>query len=213
MIEAGADPITLIEPDQRFRQSLLELQQSSADVKLLTCTFEDADLESGTFELIVVATAFHWLAPAHRIEKISGLVRGGGYVALVWNLFQDAEKGDEFHAATRHLLEPLARSPSTGADALPFALDRKAREAEFCGRGLFERSAYAEIRWSLELDASQIRSLYQSFSSIARLPESDRTLLLDEISSIAADTFGGKVMRNMTTPIYLFRRRIVGYAD
>lgn len=112
------------------------------------------------FDLIVAATTFHWLAPDRRIDKIAGLARAGGYVALIWNLFQDANKGDEFHEATKHLLERLATSSSTGTDALPFALDRTARESEFCDRGFFERTAYAEIRWTLELSALQVRSLY-----------------------------------------------------
>jgi SAM-dependent methyltransferase len=146
LIELGADPVTAIEPDVRFR------------------------------------------------------------ALLMWHVFQNLAKDDDFHEATTHLLGHLAESPSGAPDRLPFPLDRHAREAEFTGTGQFELSAFLEIRWTLVLNTDQVRSLYQGFSSIARLPDMDRAALLNQITEVSDVRFGGVVTRNMISPMYIFRR-------
>lgn len=206
LIAAGADPVTVIEPDTRFSAALQELRAVSPNLTLLNAAFEDAELDAGAFDLAVAATSFHWLDPERRIDKLAAATRPGGCVVLVWNLFQDLDREDAFHEATRRLLEHLAASPSGAPDTLPFALDRAARESEFCADGRFQRRVYAEIRWTLELNVAEVRSLYQTFSSIARLPALERDRLLDRLCEVAAKGFGGRVVRHMTTPIYVFTR-------
>jgi len=63
-----------------------------------------------------------------------------------------------------------------------------------------------EIHWRLTLGPSQARSLYATFSPIARLPESAREALLDQLASIAENQFGGVVERRLVTPLYLSQR-------
>jgi len=100
----------------------------------------------------------------------------------------------------------LSTSPSGEPDTLPFALDRKAREAEFAGNGGFEIAAYLEVRWAFQLSTLQVGSLYGGFSSIARLPSAMRAELLNRLMDIADKEFNGTVERNMTSPLYLFKR-------
>lgn len=65
---------------------------------------------------------------------------------------------------------------------------------------------YLELHWTLTLDTQQMRLLYESFSQIARLPGEARTALLDALVQVAESEFKGIVNRNMTTPLYLFRK-------
>lgn len=208
LIERGANPITVIEPDSRFAPLLQGLSKTSdAEVRLIQNAFEDADLASASFDLVAAATSFHWLDPSVAIGKIAAVLRPGGYAALWWNVFGDLEREDPFHEATRSMLADLAISPSGAPDAIPFALDRRAREAEFARSGKFEAVAYAQTRWTLVLDAAQVGRLYESFSHIQRLPKAQRLVLLQQLMDIAQTQFSGRVERNMTSPIYLFRRK------
>ena len=135
------------------------------------------------------------------------MLKPGGFVALWWNVFQDLHRADPFHDATQSILANLAISPSGAPDALPFALDRRAREADFARTGNFEAVVYAETRWTLVLDVPQVGRLYEGFSHIQRLPEAERARLLWQLMEIARTQFDGRVERNMTSPIYLARRK------
>jgi hypothetical protein len=57
------------------------------------------------------------------------------------------------------------------------------------------------------LDAAQVRTLYEGFSHIQRLPQARRDKLLDDLMEIAQTRFGGRVERNMTSAVYLARRK------
>jgi hypothetical protein len=135
------------------------------------------------------------------------VLKPGGYAALWWNVFGDAARADPFHDATLSLFGDQAISPSGAPDAVPFALDRVAREAEFERSGKFDSVAYAETRWTLVLDTARVGRLYEGFSHIQRMPQADREALLQRLMEVAQTQFGGRVERNMTSPVYLARRK------
>jgi SAM-dependent methyltransferase len=208
LIELGAKPITVIEPDARFAPSLRALgEMTGTDLRLVQSAFEDAEVPPHSFDLVAAATSFHWLDPRVALDKIADALRPGGFAALWWNVFQDLDREDPFHDATRSLLANLGISPSGAPGTQPFALDRRAREAEFARTDRFEAVTYAETRWTLVLDVTQVGRLYEGFSHIQRLPDVERARLLRALMEIARTEFGGRVERNMTSPIYLARRR------
>jgi hypothetical protein len=207
LVDMGCNPITLVEPDQHFHPMLHKLAKtSSVDFSILEFPFEDAALPADFYDLAAIATTFHWLNPESRVNKIADCLKRSGYAALFWNVFQDLDKHDDFHQATQSVLGHLADSPSGAPDMLPFALDRAAREVEFTKDGRFELEYYQEDHWTLLLTTNQVGELYGGFSSIARLRDSERTAILDRLMDISEREFGGRVERNMTSPLYLFKR-------
>ncbi len=207
LIELGANPLTVVEPDARFTPSLEALGAAPLSLNVVTAAFEDAQLPSATFDLVVAATSYHWLDPDVALTKVADTLKTGGFVALMWNVFGDADRKDSFHDATLSLFADQAISPSGAPDAVPFALDRAARVAEFARCGAFEPIVYFETRWTLVLDTARVGRLYEGFSHIQRLPQTQRELLLQRLMEIAQTQFGGRVERNMVSPIYLARRK------
>ena len=204
LLEYGADPLTIVEPDARFAAMLdTAATASPAAIHVIHDSFEDAALSANQFGLIAAATAFHWLEPTSGLRKIKRLLRREGFVALFWNVLRDLDKEDLFHDATQSLLAPLAVAASEKSDKLPFALDREARQAEAKGAG-FAKIEYLESRWSLELKTDEVGKLYESFSHIQRLDAAPRAKLLDALMTIADTQFNGKVVRNITSCLYLF---------
>ncbi len=207
LMAQGAHPLTLVEPNRGFERMLNSLSaQVDVDIQLVQAAFEDAVLPPASYDLVVAATAYHWLNPKTRVEKIANLLKPMGYVALLWNVFGTLHKDDPFHEATKTLLAHLSKSPSDSSDTIPFGLDRQNREGEFMHSGKFEVRSYVEIQWTLQLDTAQVGLLYEGFSSIARLPALERTEILDQIMTIAGTQFHGLVNRNMTSVLYLFQR-------
>ncbi len=205
LLELGADPLTLLEPDERFAERLaLTTRAAGSRCTIVHQSFEDTEPGEGQFDLVAAATSFHWLDPVPALRKVRGILRDDGCLALFWNVFQDLNKPDPFHDATAALLAPLAASPSGAPDAVPFALDRAAREAE-ARRAGFSAISYEESHWAYEISTTQVGRLYGGFSSIQRLEADARRELLADLMRIAEVEFSGRVTRNMTSCLYLIR--------
>ncbi|MGB3336508.1 MAG: class I SAM-dependent methyltransferase [Devosia sp.] len=196
-----------IEPDARLASYLVETLPDPR-LKILQQPFELVALGDASFDLAVSATAFHWLDAIPALNKIRMALRPGGAVALVWNVFGDPQRHDEFHEATIQLFADHAISPSAGGNMqVPHALQSDARRDDFLVAGLIpDEPEY--IAWTLSLDAEGIRGLYASFSNVTVLPHDERGPLLDALAETAAVRFGGQVERNMVTAIHIARRGI-----
>lgn len=202
LLELGADPLTVVEPDPRLAD-FLRRTNAGKPLQVVVTPFEDAELVEGTFDLGVSATSFHWLDEERALAKIVRLLRRGGWWAAVWNVFGNDSQPDPFHEATRRLLRgPI--SPSQGRAGVPFALDSVARLTALRRAGGFDITDHSVSRWPLILDAEQTVALYATYSNITAHP--DRDHVLAEIGRIARDEFGGRVIRNMTTSLYIARR-------
>jgi hypothetical protein len=118
-------------------------------------------------------------------------------------VFGDDSRPDPFHDATKELLEAPA-SPSAGESGIPFALDSVARLAALKRTGAFDLVEHKASRWPHVLDAEQTVALYATYSNVNA--RSDRETVLAELGRIAREDFGNRVVRNMTTSLYLARR-------
>ena len=207
LLELGADPMTLVEPDRRFSHSLVCLSEPyGAEVTLIEESFEDAELPRSHYGLVAAATSFHWIQASVGLTKIAKILRPGGYAALWWNVFGDPDRNDPFHDSTQMIMQRLSSSPSGRPDAIPFALDADARLHDFSKIGKFDTPECEFHRWTLTLNTEQVGSLYSTFSSISRLPEYERKSILDRLMMIAEREFGGVVKRNMVSSVYLAKR-------
>jgi len=204
LLDFGANPLRAIEPDTRLAAFLRKSIQDTA-VSVNVSAFEDAAIERARFDLGVSATAFHWLHEDTALVKVAELLRPGGWWAMVWNVFGDNSRPDPFHEATKAFL-PGPLSPSGGSQDIPFALDAAARVAAMERTGAFDAIEFQASVWSLVLDPDQTVALYATFSNINIRP--DRTTILAELGRIARDEFHGRVTRNMTTSLYIARRRL-----
>lgn len=190
--------VTALEPDERFVGLLTGAHE------VITARFEETD--PGQYDLIVVATAYHWLDPAKRVRRIADNLKSGGHLCLMWNVFGDADKEDAFHEATQRVLTGLDDSPSGSLADIPFALRRDERVAELENGGLFRLVSHLLEKRELTLDPGEVRALYGTFSPIRQLDEVEREAVLDELENIATSEFAGRVTRYMTSVMYLFRR-------
>jgi SAM-dependent methyltransferase len=205
LLERGANPLTLIEPDERFVEMLESVtQEFGSHCTVSHQSFEASVLPAGHFDLAVAATAFHWIEPLSGLRKIRHVLKRDGATALIWNVLQDLDKEDPFHDATKELLANLAISPSGAPDSIPFALNRDAREADAAAAG-FASVEYFESRWTLVLNPEQIGQLYEGFSHIQRLAPDSRATVLGELRQIAEHQFSGTVERNVTSCLYVLR--------
>lgn len=204
LLELGVDPLAAIEPDARLADYLRGALPSPT-LAVTPQTFEEAELPETAFDLGLSATAFHWLDENAALAKIARLLKPGGWWAVLWNVYGDDAYPDPFHEATFSLLNGPA-SPSQGKGGTPFALDAAARIAAIDATGAFERVLYQTSHWPLVLTAEESVALYATYSNVTAMPDSARALA--ELGRVAEIEFGGRVIRNMITVLYLARRRV-----
>jgi len=203
LLELGVNPLVAVEPDERLAAFLRKTVPDKA-LTVVVAPFEEAMLREASFDLGLSATAFHWLNEDFALTKVSKLLRAGGWWAMLWNVFGDSGRPDPFHEATRSLLEaPL--SPSAGNGEVPFALDTEARLAALEQTAAFDSVEHRTSTWSLVLDPDQTVALYATYSNVNI--RQDRADVLKELHRIAREEFQGSVTRNMTTILYVARRR------
>jgi hypothetical protein len=203
LLALGARPLVAIEPDVRMAAFLRESIPDEA-LEVIPSSFEEAVLQGASFDLGISATAFHWLEEETALTKVAGLLRPGGWWAMVWNTFGDPYRQDVFHEATKDLLNGPA-SPSAGSGDMPFALDAEARLAALKKSEAFDSMEQMTSLWPLVLNAEQTVALYATYSNINVRP--DREAVLTELGRIAREEFHGRVTRNMSTSLYIARRR------
>lgn len=79
--------------------------------------------------------------------------------------------------------------------------------AGFASTGFFEAPQVESYCWTLVLDPAQVGALYATYSSISRLPAEERQSILAQLMEVAERQFGGRVTRNMISPIYVAKRK------
>ena len=204
LLELGAD-VVAVEPDPRMADHLRDLDFAGRPLRIMVRAFEETSLPPGSFDLVVSATAFHWVEPSVALPMVTSALRERGFLALWWNVFGDPDAPDPFHDATEPILRDLSPGPGAGPPRKPPALNVDARRGELAAAG-FTDIHHEIIPWTLVLTAERTRLLYRTYSNIARLPDPDRQRVLNGIEAIARDEFADRVERRMLTPVYTARR-------
>jgi SAM-dependent methyltransferase len=206
MLALGAQ-VTAVEPGAALARRLAE-QAGSADLLVIVARFEDAAIPEAQFDLVVSATAFHWISPGIGLVKAATALRDDGWLALWWNVFADDGRPDPF----REALEPIVRLKAPelfteGVAMLTYALDIPARVADIDSVHLYGPVHRQTLRWEGHHSPAEIRCLFSTFSHWLALPERQRSELLDDVEQLARDEFGGVVTRPYQTIVYLAQRR------
>jgi SAM-dependent methyltransferase len=138
LTEQGAD-VLAVEPDSRMAAVAQE-----KGIPTEIGTFETWDPAGRTFDLVVFAASFHWVDPAVALPKVREILRGGGYLALLWNrLTPTRPTRDDFAAIYRDYMD-VARRP--GNDKR----DEVAAAVAAAGYTVTQRSYARDVHYSDE---------------------------------------------------------------
>lgn len=74
--------ITAIEMGPELASVAREKLRDFSKVRVVNAKFEDWELPAHRFDLVMSATAFHWIDPKIRWQKSAAASRAGGYIAL-----------------------------------------------------------------------------------------------------------------------------------
>jgi SAM-dependent methyltransferase len=192
--------VVAVEPGDEMR-AVLEARTPGAVSRAGTA--ERIPVTDGWADAVFVADAFHWFdAPAALLE-ISRVLRSGGGIALLWNVWwTDGPDG------TSDVLEPAL--PQAARDLLDAVYVQSGRAA--CARdagdplAAFSGSPFGPVheesfKRELRLTADDVVALYATVSSIASLPDHERRKLMRRVRGLLS----GAYRLSLTTELYWAR--------
>jgi len=173
------------------------------NVGVITSAFESWPLPSAPFDLIVCATAFHWLDPAIRYVKCAQALRPGGALATI-STHHVAGGTEPFFAEMQACYERWDPATPPGlrcepADAIP--LDT----ADIAASGLFEQPEFRRYEWDQPYTTASYIDVLLTYSGHRALPPDDQRGLLSCISGLIDERYGGKIVKRYLTELRVAR--------
>ncbi len=169
-------------------------------VDVVTADFDDWNAAADPFELVVVATAFHWLDPATRCQRIGARLQAGGTLAVLCNEHVSDDAGDEFFVRSQTAYREAFGGTHRGFPAItalqPMALDED----------VFQRVAHRTYPWTQSFDSESYLDTLSTYSDHRDLPEAQRKRLFDRLAAII-EAMGGTIDKRWATSLTLARRR------
>jgi ubiquinone/menaquinone biosynthesis C-methylase UbiE len=165
LVAAGAE-VVAVEPLGNMRA---ELERALPSVRALAGAAERIPLPDGSTDAVFVGQAFHWFDAPAALAEIARVLRPRGGLVLLWNDWWETEPplGDEAKAILR---EPYERSGRS------FQADVYTWRDAFDGSP-FEPPREEKLANEVVVPAGDLAALYCSTSSIASLPEAERSAL------------------------------------
>jgi len=217
ILEIGCGPGKATLPFARrgYAMLCLELGTALADlarqncrpypqVKIQTTAFETWPVQAGSFDLVISAQAFHWIAPEVGYAKIARALKPSGTMALFWNQYPYPDT--EFYRALDELYQAQAPQIAQSAQELSWEEKIARREAELNESGYFERAVVKRYPWSATYQADQYLKLLNTHSDHRNLDGATRQKLFVAIRALI-EQFGGTVEKPYLAVLYLARKK------
>ncbi|MCE7001891.1 class I SAM-dependent methyltransferase [Kibdelosporangium philippinense] len=191
-LQAAGLKVLGVEPDARMASFA---RDRGLDVEV--STFEAWESACRTFDAVVAAQCWHWVAPVAGAVKAAQVLRPGGLMAVFWNVDRpQPELAEEFTAIYRRLIPDSFSARVTGSDPYSMLSDRAAEGIEASGefhgqdewRFTWERE-YTKADW---LDRLPTHGGWSTFS-----PE-DTAAVLTAVGN-AIDAAGGSFTMHFNT--------------
>jgi SAM-dependent methyltransferase len=172
-------------------------------VTILNAAFEDVALTS-TFDLVYVATAWHWIAPEIRFVKSHALLKPGGHLAIIQRHHVSDGSGDAFPTAIAAVYRRYRTSIAPGARTyFPRQLEELRPEPIDSAR--FTPAAFSAFPEAVRYSAAGYVDLLHTYSPILAMPPSSRRSFLGEVGELIASRFGDHVLQHYAMTLQLLR--------
>jgi hypothetical protein len=182
--------VVAVEPGRELA-GLLERDVPGASV--LLGQLEDAELPYSVFDSATAATSMHWVNLSVGLPKLHATLRPCGWLAVWRHRFGDESVDTEFRRRVQRIVDGRARR-----QAAEHRADDRPTMDELSAGPWFEPVGSEHWRWSIDLDADQVRALFRTFSDWSD-PEV-------EAVTRAAVALGGVVTEHYQTVLHLLRR-------
>ncbi|MYB94177.1 class I SAM-dependent methyltransferase [Candidatus Poribacteria bacterium] len=139
----------------------------------------------GKFDLVISATAFHWVDPKVRYLKAFEVLKSSGFLAVFSN--QHVRKEEGFFAEVQCLYDRYY---------LPVTADRPTHATNFLGVEAFQDPMKRVYPWIQTYSSEQYIKLLGTYSGHIALPDKNKRLLFEGIANLIETKYDGRVTKH-----------------
>jgi SAM-dependent methyltransferase len=201
--------VTAIEPGTDMAALARRRLATFGNVTVQTSTFEQWDDRGGRFDVLVAASAWHWVDPTIGWQRAHDVLRPGGWMALLGNVVVRRPGEPEVYAETADLHERFSPGNPDWGHPPPEDQVRSADE----GWGLVDDPGglfgppivrwYPTVQW---FNGDGFADLLRSTSLYRRLDPDVRETLLDAIAARIRTRMGDRASRRYLSVLRVGRR-------
>lgn len=176
-------------------------------VQVSVGNFEEYPLEERTFDLVISATAFHWIDPEVGYRKAAEVLKPDGALALFWNKPVQTQVSADFVQSIQNVYERVVpemakRFPGlVHPDAVPTPI-----KDEIDRSRLFGEVTVLKYNWETEYTAQAYVNLLNTYSDHIALERDIRAELFDGIENLIETDFDGRIVKEHLSILYLAHR-------
>jgi SAM-dependent methyltransferase len=202
LLALGADTVA-VEPDPEM---LNELRRSLPSARALSGSAEEIPLPDGSIDAVLVGNAMHWFDMDMAGPEVARVLRPGGVLAGLWNVFDDRV---EWVAGLQQVSGRAAVGPR---DTLSSWRARPA-DAHFPSLGSiaeFDSETLLEFPHGQQRTAESLVATLATKAGVLVMPEQERQAMLGRIGRFLADrpeTACGEFTLPMLTGVQRAQRR------
>ena len=168
------------------------LRRKYPTIEIIVADFDTWDLRTGAYDLVVSATAFHWLDPATRVARCVELLKPGGALAVIST--RHVAGGSEQLFADVQTCYDKFTDDDPAADQMMTADDVPPDPAGLATTGLFESVQSTKYVWDATYTTAEYLELLSSYSGHRALTTDRRDRLYDCIGALI-DRSGGSITK------------------
>lgn len=164
--------------------------------------FEDYNLPPEPFDLVISATAFHWVDPGIRVTKAARALKPSGFLAIIHTHWGVGTHRDEFGVRSQPCYERWDTETEPGF-VPPVIADLPATRAELADSlsfGDVEHRVYEQLN---DYSTASYLDLLRTFSNIQGLDPAARDGLLACLGALLDGEFHGRLTRSDTRELWL----------
>ena len=173
-LDIGADLIAVARERLRKYPNVSFVQQAFEEWK-----------SDGKFDLLISATAFHWIDPKVRYLKTFQVLKSNGFLAVFSN--QHVRKDEGFFAESQSLYDKYYA---------PMTTNRPTHATNFPGVEAFRSPIRRVYPWTQTYSSEQYIKLLGTYSGHIALPDKNRNLLFEGITNLIETKYDGQVTKH-----------------
>jgi SAM-dependent methyltransferase len=174
------------------------------NVTIEVSAFEDWTPPAAPFDLVVSATAFHWIDPRIRVGKAARVLRPGGTLAVIHS--EHVAGGTErFFVDAQDCYERFDPKTPPGL-RLTAAADMPDDASEFDRSGRFGAARFCRYEWEREYTTGEYLDLLMTYSGTRSLPPPARDQLLACLGGLIDRDHNGRISKRYLTRLTLAHR-------
>ncbi|GBF80529.1 class I SAM-dependent methyltransferase [Aphanothece sacrum] len=202
--------ILCIEPNPDFCQLAQKNCQSYPNITIKNTSFEEWELESENFDIVLAASSFHWIPPEIGYPKAADSLKDKGYLILLWN----KELQPEYE-----VYQSLSASYQKYAPSLYKYEDQETQEAILKQLGemsidseKFDNFITKNFRTEVNYTLDDYLMLLTTYSPYFKLEQQIKNDLFSELREIIQKKCGEKIKLFYSSAFHVMHKK-VGSAD